>query len=145
MPEILLQRGRELYSLNGSVAVDRIIRFEHLAEDLEAVRQQLGLPEALQLPQAKAGVRKDKRKYQDFYTPAERDRVGEMFSREIETVGLRVLARRRPIARTHPGSQFPVQGSCSGGSGRSVVCGVRVASGSTSSMDAYLAVTIFQE
>lgn len=83
----LKRKGIRLYTLGDQVAVDRIIRFENLEEDLELVRQYLGLPEPLELPRAKSGVRKDKRHYSNILGEPERTRIAELFSREIELMG----------------------------------------------------------
>ncbi len=79
----LMRKGYNLYTINGEVQVNRICRYENLAEDLETVRQELGLPEPLELPGAKAGHRKDKRHYRDIFTPRQRDRVAAIFADEI--------------------------------------------------------------
>lgn len=75
------------YRLDGEVAVDRICRFENLSEDLEEVRQHLGLPAPLELPKTKAGTRKNRRHYRDILSAQERDRIAEIFSDEIELMG----------------------------------------------------------
>lgn len=85
--DILRRRGRELYLIDGAIAVDKVIRYENLAEDLETVRQQLGLPESLDLPNAKSGSRKDKRHYRDIMGDAEREIVARDFEFEISTFG----------------------------------------------------------
>jgi len=58
-----------------------------LEEELEEVRQHLGLPEPLELPKAKSGIRKDKRHYSDVLSEAEKDRIAELFKDEIELMG----------------------------------------------------------
>ena len=65
-PLALKRRGIKLYTINGQIAVDKVGRFERLADDLEAIRTQLGIPEALNLPRAKSTFRKDKRSYRDI-------------------------------------------------------------------------------
>lgn len=84
---ILKERGRGLYTLNGEVAADRICLFESLADDLEEVRQQIGLPDRLELPRAKASHRKDRRSYRELLSDEDRDRIAELFSEEIELFG----------------------------------------------------------
>lgn len=83
----LVRKGYELYTINGQVQVDRICRYENLSEDLEAVRQHLGLPEPLQLPKTKATYRSDRRHYRDVLTPDQRDRIAELFRDEIALTG----------------------------------------------------------
>lgn len=83
----LNRKGFQLYTINGQVAVDRICRYENLAEELEAVRQQIGLSEPLELPFAKAGHRRDDRHYRDILAEEERHRIAELFRDEIELLG----------------------------------------------------------
>lgn len=83
----LQQRGSDLYLIDGEVAVDRIVRYRALEQDLEEVRLHLGLPEPLVLPQAKAAFRPDGRSYRDLMTDADIATVGEIFSREIDLMG----------------------------------------------------------
>lgn len=86
-PLILKRRGIELYTIDGRIAVDRICRFEHLADDLELVRQHIGLPEPLELPRAKTQFRKENRSYREMYGKAERERVAALFADEIRLGG----------------------------------------------------------
>jgi len=83
----LKRKGFQIYTLKGKVAVDNICRYECLEEELEEVRQHLGLPEPLELPKAKSGIRKDKRHYSDVLSEAEKDRIAELFKDEIELMG----------------------------------------------------------
>lgn len=83
----LRRKGWFLYTINGEVQVDRILRYEHLAEDLESVRQRLGLPGPVELPSTKSTWRSDRRHYRDVLTNGQRDRIAEMFRDEIALMG----------------------------------------------------------
>jgi hypothetical protein len=83
----LKRRGYGLYTIEGQIAVDRICRFENLKEELEEVRQRIGLPEPLVLPHAKPGLRKDKSSYRALLSDADRDLVTERFAEEIAMFG----------------------------------------------------------
>jgi len=83
----LRRKGYNLYTIKGELQVDKICRYESLAEDLEEVRQHLGLPEPLTLPKTKATHRSDRRHYRDVLTPAQRDRIAELFADEIRLMG----------------------------------------------------------
>lgn len=83
----LKRKGFQLYTINGELQVDKICRYENLAEDLEQVRQHLGLPEPLELPKTKATFRSDRRPYREVLTPAQRDRIAELFADEIRLMG----------------------------------------------------------
>lgn len=83
----LRRKGFHLYTINGELQVDKICRYENLSEDLEEVRQHLGLPESIEMPKTKSTFRSDRRHYRDVLTPAQRDRIAEMFSDEIRIMG----------------------------------------------------------
>ena len=82
-----IRRGFELYTIEGQVVVDKIYRFEKIAEAAEEVRTQLGLPEKLVLPRAKSKTRKDSRSYRDVLNEPERARIAELFYDEINLLG----------------------------------------------------------
>lgn len=83
----LKRRGYEVYTLGGQVAVDRICRFEAIAEELEEVRKTIGLPEPLVLPHAKARHRADSRSYREVLGKEERDWVAQTFGDEMRLLG----------------------------------------------------------
>lgn len=85
--QVLVKQGRALYTAQGEIILDRVIRFEDLENELEDVRCQLDLPEPLDLPRAKAGVRKDKRPYREILSDEARDIVARDFAFEIERFG----------------------------------------------------------
>lgn len=87
VPLKLKRKGFELYTINGQIAVDKICRFENLAEELEAIRTQLGIPEKLDLPRAKSRFRKDKKSYRDYFGEEEKRKIAEFFSDEISILG----------------------------------------------------------
>jgi hypothetical protein len=81
--------GYDLYTVDGQVAVDRVCRYENLSAELKEVTAKIGLSGELRLPQAKAGHRSDRREYRELLGPAERAKVEELFSREIDLFGYR--------------------------------------------------------
>jgi len=83
----LRRKGFNLYTLGGEVVVDKICLYEKLREDLEEVRQHLELPESLELPKAKSGIRRDKRHYSEVLSEAEKNRIAELFKEEIQLLG----------------------------------------------------------
>ncbi|HET6806885.1 MAG TPA: sulfotransferase family 2 domain-containing protein [Frateuria sp.] len=83
----LKQRGYEVYTLGGKVAVDRICRFEAIADELEEVRRIIGLPEPLVLPRAKGQHRADKRGYREVLGEEERNWVAQTFGEEMRLLG----------------------------------------------------------
>jgi hypothetical protein len=60
-----------IITINGRIAVDHVLRYETLPQDLSALSDRLGLPEnlaaAMQGIRAKSGVRDPSRKVSDFF------------------------------------------------------------------------------
>ncbi len=83
-PAKIKDRGFGVYTINGEVAVDKVYKFEQLADSLEDIRQRLNISEELNLPTTKAGSRKDKRSYKEILSDQERDKVAQIFSDEIK-------------------------------------------------------------
>ncbi len=77
----------DVYAIDGAVAMDHVIRFEQLSSDLARVAERLGLPGTTELPNAKGGVRKDKRPYRESYGDQEREIIARACSREIAHFG----------------------------------------------------------
>jgi len=77
------------YTIDDEIAVDRVLLYEHLGEQLAELGEEMGLGERLTLPgeRAKGGFRKDARAYQDVLTPADRDRIGRICRREVRAFG----------------------------------------------------------
>jgi hypothetical protein len=75
------------YTIGGKVAMDRILRYETLASDFKALLEHLGVENPVELPQAKAGFRKNNVHYRDVHTAYTRARVMEEFRREIGHFG----------------------------------------------------------
>jgi hypothetical protein len=89
MPNIeqLASRNYQAYHLKGEVAVDRVLRFEQLADDLAEVWHHLSLPGEPALPRAKAGARPHGSDYRELYDDGSADRVRRIFARQIEELG----------------------------------------------------------
>jgi hypothetical protein len=79
-------RNWETYTIGDRISVDRVIRYERLAEELGEVTRRLGLPE-LNLGSLRSGFRDEARSYRDFYSPATRELVGGWYRKEIEAFG----------------------------------------------------------
>ena len=77
-------RNAPLYQTgDGGLEVDRVAKYEDLAGEVEAIRQRLGMPPLPELPRAKGGFRKDRRRASEVLGTAERARVAELFADEI--------------------------------------------------------------
>lgn len=80
----LKRKSEGVYMINGTVVVDQICKFENIAEEMEEVRKQLGLPESLDLPRAKSATRKDKRNYREVLSEEEKEKISDFFADEIK-------------------------------------------------------------
>ena len=73
---------------DGTLIVDRVLRYERLADDLSDVFATLRIPFNGSLRvNAKSEPRTDRRPYQQVYTPEQANAVAKAFSREIEIHG----------------------------------------------------------
>ncbi len=79
------QVGR--YSVDGKIAMDRIGRYETLAEDFRSILEAIGVETIPELPRTKSGFRKEKKHYREYYTDETRDIVARTCAREIELFG----------------------------------------------------------
>ena len=85
--ETFATKNQRIYRLDGRVAVDRVLRYESLAEELATVWSELGLPGSPDLPHAKAGSRPRGASYRSYYDDASRERVAELFAAPIAELG----------------------------------------------------------
>lgn len=83
----LKQRGIDLYTISGEVAVDRVCLFENLHAELERFRIKVGIPQKIVLPRAKAKYRTDKRNYWEIMNEQEKQKVATLFCDEIRMFG----------------------------------------------------------
>lgn len=79
----------DIYSINGKIITDYMIRYEKLEEQLSEVGRLIGLPEPLSIKgiTAKGNIRKDRRPYTDFIGEEEREIIDNICRREIEEFG----------------------------------------------------------
>jgi hypothetical protein len=82
--DILKRNYRNIYTIDGKIAVDKVCRYDRLEEDLAEVWAEVALPEPLDLPRAKSGFRTDRRSYRDVLNEQDADYVARLFAPEIE-------------------------------------------------------------
>ena len=81
-----LSNNRRLYRIRGKMAIDRVLRYEHLDDELADVWKQLDLPGTPDLPRAKGNARPAGH-YRELYTDSSRERVATVFADTIEAFG----------------------------------------------------------
>lgn len=75
------------YTISDQVAVDFVGRYETLHDDLETIRQHLGIPQAILLPRAKGNFRQDRRHYSKILPPESRALISSICAKEIKHFG----------------------------------------------------------
>jgi hypothetical protein len=83
-----LRRGSwDRYTIDGRIAVDRVCKYENLANDLEEVRRRVGIPEPLELPHAKGAHRPQRKHYRELFGENPPQWIYEVFKEELEHFG----------------------------------------------------------
>lgn len=78
----------DLYSIDGRIVADTILRYENLQDDYSNFVKSLGVDVPPELPRAKGKFRpQSKRNYRDLYSTTTRDVVARRYAREIEAFG----------------------------------------------------------
>lgn len=79
------------YAIDGEVVADHMLLYESLSQDLEGLRQKLGIAEDIALPAkaAKSGFRSEKRHFSEVMTEKARAIVDRACRREIDYFGYR--------------------------------------------------------
>jgi hypothetical protein len=85
--ETFATKNQRIYRLKGEVAVDRVLRYESLSDELATVWKELDLPDRPDLPHAKSGTRPRGPSYRSYYDDASRERVAQLFALSIEDQG----------------------------------------------------------
>jgi Sulfotransferase family len=81
-----LAANQRIYRIRGEIAVDRVLRYERLDEELGEVWRHLGLPGSPELPRAKGSAR-PRRDYRELYDDQSKARVAELFAASIRDFG----------------------------------------------------------
>ncbi|EAQ96352.1 hypothetical protein [Congregibacter litoralis] len=84
-----LPRDAALYFEGENLLVDRVFEFRELGPALEELRDRLGLRLPEPLPREKTGVAVERKDYREYYSDKSRERIGELFSREIALMDYR--------------------------------------------------------
>jgi hypothetical protein len=91
-PALERVKNVQLYSIDGTIVVDRFLRYERLAADFAHFVRDLGIEPAPALPHAKSSHRPasggvDAAGYRRFYDEATREAVARYYAREIAFFG----------------------------------------------------------
>ena len=78
------------YTVGGRVAVDRVLRYENLKQDLDDVLAHLGLGGTLALPSAKSGFKSKAIDPHEVLTARHKRAIQDAFANEFEFFGYEV-------------------------------------------------------
>lgn len=86
-PQALTNWGH--YTIDKEIAVDRVLLFETLPQELPIIAGILGLPSVLSIDgiNAKTNIRKDRRPYQELFGTEEKELVSRFCQNEIRAFG----------------------------------------------------------
>ena len=73
--------------LRVGTGTDCQLRFEHLDEDIEAIRDKLGVGPDFSVPRLNVTKSREDTTYRSFYDDRSREVVSQVFRRELETLG----------------------------------------------------------
>ncbi|HZJ11631.1 MAG TPA: sulfotransferase family 2 domain-containing protein [Methyloceanibacter sp.] len=80
-------KNYDVYSIDGEPCVDFMGRFESLEDDLKTALDRIGVALDQDLPRAKAGIRKTKAHYRDYYDDELRETIARWYAPEIRLLG----------------------------------------------------------
>ena len=76
-----------VYSIDGAIVADHVMRYDKLAEDFAATLRRIGVDNPPELGRAKATTRTSRADYRSFYDDETREIVGRWYAREIAAFG----------------------------------------------------------
>lgn len=76
-----------LYTTNNNIAVDYVIQYSNLENDLSFIKNQLQLDEDIVLPNSKSGIRKRDTNHASFIYGKEKDIINSVCGKEIAYFG----------------------------------------------------------
>jgi hypothetical protein len=80
-------RYRPIYAFRWTAGSDVVLHFDRLQEDFDALLVRLGVPDHHEIPQVNVTRKRDRRPYQDWYTPKARAIIEKVFAEDIAEHG----------------------------------------------------------
>jgi hypothetical protein len=80
-------RYRPIYAFRWTAGSDVVLHFERLQADFDALLERLGAPDHHEIPQVNVTRKRDRRPYQDWYTPRARALVEKVFAADLAEHG----------------------------------------------------------
>ena len=76
-----------LYTIDGKLVVDRVLRFEDLERELNEHLTELGAPSVAGIGRAKGGFRSDRAPAREILTPGQREKIRAAAGFEFDLMG----------------------------------------------------------
>ena len=80
-------RYRPIYAFRWTEGSDVVLHFERLQDDFDDLLERLGVPDRHEIPQVNVTRKRDRRPYQDWYTPRARAIVERAFAADFAEHG----------------------------------------------------------
>lgn len=81
--KILVKKGWDLFTIDGNVIVDRVCAYENLVNELESTRKTIGIPEPLELPNAKSKYRDQQKLKPAKLSKKDKDKIQTVANKEL--------------------------------------------------------------
>lgn len=79
----------KVYTIADRIAVDEVVRYENLQDQIVDLCRRLNIASDIQLPAKKTGIRPVRLHYREYYSPKTRDHVARWYAKEIDALGYR--------------------------------------------------------
>ena len=79
----LIKKGRNVYTINNRIVVDKIYKYEFINDAIIDLSEKFKFTEKLELPRTKSTSRPKKRQYSDILNLDEKKYIGKVFEKEI--------------------------------------------------------------
>ena len=93
-------RYRPIYAFRWTAGSDVVLHFDRLQADFDALLVRLGVPDHHEIPQVNVTRKRDRRPYQDWYTPKARAIIEKVFAEDIAEYGYSFDGGAQPPGRT---------------------------------------------
>lgn len=85
-----LIRNYNIYAVGQQVVADKVVRYEHLEEDLRAVEEQIGLPILAHLPRTKGNSRQDRTPAKHVLSSQQKEAIQSLCAEEFALFGYEI-------------------------------------------------------
>ena len=80
-------KGWSLYTIDDKISMERVGLYENLNQEIQAISEELGLPDCLELPLSKGNFRRKKESYKTLLDQEDKEQIAKLFAKEIMQFG----------------------------------------------------------